>query len=72
MGLREATSRYERPGDPGTLEISVTPRGSVDVDMARRYADLGVHRLVIQPSDMERVAMNELITSAAQTLIGRV
>jgi hypothetical protein len=29
----------------GELEITVNPSGVVDLDTARRYADLGVHRL---------------------------
>jgi hypothetical protein len=29
------------------LEISVTPAGNLDLELARRYADLGVDRLIV-------------------------
>ncbi|MQA85677.1 MAG: TIGR03619 family F420-dependent LLM class oxidoreductase [Streptosporangiales bacterium] len=71
-GLREAASRYERPAGLGELEITITPHGTVDLDAARRYGDLGVHRLTMQPHTMDGSAMDELITSAAETLVGRI
>jgi hypothetical protein len=37
-----------------------------------RYAELGVHRLVLQPDDMDGTAMDELITSVGRNLIGRI
>jgi probable F420-dependent oxidoreductase len=70
--LRETAIRYERPAGLGELEITITPRGTPDVDTARRYADLGVHRLAIQPHTMEGSAMDELITTVGETLVGRV
>src|SRR6266511_3319912 len=70
--LRQSTSRYQRPPGLGKLEITITPPGSVDVETARRYADLGVHRLAIQPHTMDGSAMDELISSVAETLVGRV
>ena len=71
-GLRETATRYGRPAGLGELEITITPRGTPDVDTARRYADLGVHRLAIQPHTMEGSAMDELITTVGGTLVGRV
>ena len=71
-GLREAGTRHPRPAELGDLEITVTPPGAVDVDTARRYADLGVHRLAVQPLSMEGSAMDELIKSVGETLVGRV
>ena len=59
------------PQRPHPLEITVTPRGAIDLDTARRYADLGVHRRVLQPPSMDGSAMDELITSAGDTLIGQ-
>jgi probable F420-dependent oxidoreductase len=44
--LRDAAKRVERPAALGELEISVTPSVPLDADTARRYEDLGVHRLV--------------------------
>lgn len=49
-GLREAAKRYERPTNLGELEISVTPpAGEIDADTVKRYAELGVHRLILMP-----------------------
>jgi probable F420-dependent oxidoreductase len=70
--LREAVARHERPAGLGELEITITPPRMVDRDTARRYADLGVHRLAIQPPTMQGSAMDELIAIAGETLIGRV
>jgi len=42
------------------------------IDTARRYADLGVHRLAIQPPTMEGSAIDALIETVAETLVGRV
>jgi probable F420-dependent oxidoreductase len=69
--LKAAASRYARPEHLGELEITITPHGPVDADAARRYADLGVHRLAIQPPTVEGSAMDEVIASVADTLIGR-
>lgn len=73
--LREAGSRYERPAELGPvseLEITVTPPKLPDLDTARRYAEVGVHRLVVQPHTMDGTAMDELIDQVEQTLIGKV
>jgi probable F420-dependent oxidoreductase len=70
--LREAAIRHERPPALGPLEITITPPRMPDLDTARRYADLGVHRLAIQPVTMEGSAIDELIETIAETLVGRV
>jgi probable F420-dependent oxidoreductase len=46
-GLRAAEKKYGRPGALGPLEISVTPRGKLDRDTVKRFADLGVQRLIV-------------------------
>jgi probable F420-dependent oxidoreductase len=71
-GLREAASRYERPAALGELEITITPSAPVDVDLARRYRDLGVHRLALQPREMAGSAIDDLIALVGDTLVGRV
>ncbi len=70
--LREAATRRERPADLGALEISVTPPQPIDLDMARRYAEAGVHRLVLQPDQHSAAAMDTLIHTTAESLIGRL
>lgn len=45
---REA-AQVERPTHLGALEITITPTEALDAAMFRRYAELGVHRLVCLP-----------------------
>lgn len=70
--LRAAEARYDRRAELGDIEITVTPPEPPDLDTARRYADLGVHRLVLQPDTMDGTAMDELIRRVHRTLIGRI
>lgn len=70
--INESATRYERPRDLGELEITITPKGAVDIDTVRQYADLGVHRLTLQPSRDDPETMCELINSVGDGLIGRV
>jgi alkanesulfonate monooxygenase SsuD/methylene tetrahydromethanopterin reductase-like flavin-dependent oxidoreductase (luciferase family) len=46
-GLRAAAGRVERAAGLGELEINVTPRGRITPEMAARFAEAGVHRLVL-------------------------
>lgn len=62
----------ERPAELGELEITITPPGTPDVDTVRRYADVGVDRLVIQPHTMDGTAIEDLITTMGEKLVGRV
>ncbi len=71
-GLREAADRHGRPAELGELEITITPSETIDIDTARRYRDLGVHRLALQPTDVEGSAMDALIARVGETLVGRV
>lgn len=70
--LRKVAAGCNRPPHLGELEITITPPGRIDPATARRYADLGVHRLVIQPGTADGSDMEELIDSAGTTLIGRI
>jgi alkanesulfonate monooxygenase SsuD/methylene tetrahydromethanopterin reductase-like flavin-dependent oxidoreductase (luciferase family) len=69
--LREASRRHGRPAELEELEITITPPGVPDLETARQYAALGVHRLAIQPRTMDGSAIDDLITSVGETLIGR-
>jgi hypothetical protein len=40
--------------------------------MARRYEDIGVHRLVLQAQTSTGSAIDDLIDTATDTLIGRL
>jgi probable F420-dependent oxidoreductase len=54
-GLRRAATEVDRPARLGRLEITYLQLSpvSVDADAARRYADLGVDRLVVYPLPLE-------------------
>jgi probable F420-dependent oxidoreductase len=67
--LREAEKRYGRPAELGDLEITITPPPDFDAGMARRYEEVGVHRLVLQARTSAGSAVDELIESAATTLV---
>jgi probable F420-dependent oxidoreductase len=71
-GLREVAAGCDRPANLGELEITITPPGPIDLETARRYADLGVHRLVIQSLSTDGSGIEELIESVGETLVGRV
>lgn len=47
QGLQAAAQKTARPANLGKLEISVTPFGNITLDLARRYADAGVERLIL-------------------------
>jgi probable F420-dependent oxidoreductase len=71
--LREAATRHHRPPSLGELEISVAPRVPLDKTTAQRFAELGVHRLIlIPPREMDAPALEQWITTLGETLIGQV
>lgn len=71
--LRQATRRYPRPDFLGELEISVAPRIPVDLAVAQRFAELGVHRLILIPRrSLDGPALEEFVTTVGTKLIGRV
>lgn len=71
--IRELSGSIERPAELGDLEITITPREPIDLDLARRYADLGVHRLALLPRDLDSPTyVEELIATVGNTIIGRV
>lgn len=67
-GLARRASDPRRP----RLEITVKPKGPVTRAVAGRFADLGVDRLVLHPQSVDDSAIEELIDTAAETLIGQV
>ena len=69
--LRELGERHGRPPDRDELEITVTPPQDLDLAMARRYAEAGVHRLVVQPSTSEGTAIDELIETVGSRYVGQ-
>jgi alkanesulfonate monooxygenase SsuD/methylene tetrahydromethanopterin reductase-like flavin-dependent oxidoreductase (luciferase family) len=55
-GLEKAATEVTRPARLGRLEITFMQLSPVDADTARRYADLGVDRLVVYPLPLENPA----------------
>jgi alkanesulfonate monooxygenase SsuD/methylene tetrahydromethanopterin reductase-like flavin-dependent oxidoreductase (luciferase family) len=71
--LREAAARHHRPASLGELEISVAPRVPLDKATAQRFAELGVHRLIlIPPREMDAPALEQWVITVGETLVGRV
>ncbi len=81
-GLQEAQKNNERPSALGELEISVTPVGRVDLDTAKRFADIGVERLILLPptqSDTQLFSLTvteqevtDYVGRIGDTVVGRV
>jgi probable F420-dependent oxidoreductase len=71
--LRQAAERYQRPASLGELEISVAPRVPLDEDTALRFAELGVHRLIlIPPPGMDASALQQWVKTRGEMLVGQV
>ncbi len=71
--LRAAEARYDRTPELGELEISVTPPGQVDRELAARYAAAGVHRLILRPpSPVDAQGLEQFVVTVGETLIARV
>jgi probable F420-dependent oxidoreductase len=73
-GVADALKSYHRPQALGKLEISVTPpSGTITLERARQYADLGVDRLIIWPPDgIGAGELGTLVSHLGDTVIGRV
>ena len=70
--LAETARTEQRAAALGDLEITITPPGPPDLDTARRYADLGVHRLIIELEGIDDGAVDGVITSVGDGLTGSV
>jgi probable F420-dependent oxidoreductase len=70
--LAEAARGEQRPAGLGELEITLTPPGPPDLDTARRYADAGVDRLIIELEGIDDNEVDDVITSVGENLVGRV
>ena len=69
-GIRVACSDAGRPFDE--IEVSVTPKGELDRELALRYAELGVGRLILPPRGREVTQVLAAIATAERDLIGKV
>jgi probable F420-dependent oxidoreductase len=71
-GLKKAAQEVTRPMSLGALDISITPGPTLDLDLAKRYADLGVHRLIPFPRVKTEQALQDFIKQSADSYLGRV
>jgi probable F420-dependent oxidoreductase len=69
-GLRTACQSAGRKFEE--LEISVTPRPPVDLDAARKFADAGVHRLILLTRATDEKGLLKEVDSIATSLVGKV
>jgi alkanesulfonate monooxygenase SsuD/methylene tetrahydromethanopterin reductase-like flavin-dependent oxidoreductase (luciferase family) len=54
------------------LEISVAPRGKVDRDTAKRFADAGVDRLILLHGTRDEPSLLSFIEASGRDLIGKI
>lgn len=71
-GLKKAAEEVTRPMSLGALDISITPGPALDLDLAKRFADLGVNRLIPFPRVKTEQALHDFIKQAADSFLGRV
>jgi probable F420-dependent oxidoreductase len=66
--LRTVAAECGRPVSLGELEITITPRPPVDLSTVERFEELGVHRLLVQPSSLDGDAVDEVIRGIGRQL----
>lgn len=71
-GLKEAAQQVSRPQELGALEISITPGPALDLDAAKRYADLGVHRLIPFRRAKTEQELLDFVSQTRDVLIGKI
>jgi probable F420-dependent oxidoreductase len=71
-GLQAAARQVNRPQELGALEISVTPGPALDLDTAKKYAELGVHRLIPFRRAKTEQELLDFVRQSRDTLLGRI
>jgi probable F420-dependent oxidoreductase len=69
-GIKEACDRYNRSFNE--IEVSITPKGMLDRDLAARYMELGVRRLILPPPGRTVEQFLTAIATAERELINRI
>jgi probable F420-dependent oxidoreductase len=67
-GLAQARGEVERPAELGPLEITVTPPPGAFPGAIARYAELGVHRLVMLALARSGAELEAAVDAAAETM----
>jgi probable F420-dependent oxidoreductase len=68
-GLKSACAKSSRRFED--LEISVSPRPPLDLDTAKRFADLGVHRLILLTRATDEKGLLGQVSSLAVGIVGK-
>ncbi len=71
-GLKAACKAVDRRFEELELSITPSPRVKVDRDIAGRYAELGVGRLILLQRGADEAALLEGVREASRDLIGKV
>src|ERR1700691_4011755 len=71
-GVREACRNEGRKFEDVEISITPSPRVKVDRDTVKRYADLGVSRLILLQRGADEAALLEGVRGVARDLIGKV
>ncbi|MGH7781624.1 MAG: LLM class F420-dependent oxidoreductase [Candidatus Binataceae bacterium] len=69
-GVKQACDKIGR--NFAEIEISISPRGAVDLDTARRFADAGVHRLILLQRGTDEAGLLAQVRDVGRDLIGQV
>lgn len=69
--LSEARQQVDRPEALGELEVSITPPPGIGLDDAKRYADMGVDRLVLLAMARDVDTLVAQLEKAAEELLTR-
>ena len=69
-GLRAACKQAGRRFED--LEVSVAPRGRVDRDAAKRFADAGVDRLILLHRAHDEAGLSQFVGEAEREVVGKV
>src|SRR5271156_5497697 len=71
-GLKAACKAMDRRFEDVEISITPSPRVKVDRDTAKRYADLGVNRLILLQRGADEAALLEGVREVGGGLIGKV
>src|SRR5258706_451472 len=71
-GLRMACKASGRRFEDVEISITPSPRVKVDRDTAKRYADLGVSRLILLQRGADEAALLEGVRGVERELIGKI
>ena len=72
LGIKHAAQQVARPAELGALEISVTPKGRLDANTVKRFAELGVDRLIPFKAAKTEADWLAYVNRTGDELIGKI